>query len=127
MSAKSHLRLHAKRWQQAVCSEQTKQLTNKLREFDAVIMMVEGPPLALFRRSQQTAPRCFLGDWKVLNGWGKGVVTRQVRIEKMNENEPLMKCRENAPSVKTYGSLYVGINIAGNLITGCMAGVTKEA
>jgi len=104
-----------------------RQLTNKLKEFDAVIMMVEGPPLALFRRSQQTAPRCFLGDWKVLNGWGKGVVTRQVRIEKMNENEPLMKCRENAPSVKTYGRCHMGINTADYLITGCMAGVTKEA
>jgi len=101
--------------------------SNELVEFDAVIKMVAGPPLALFRRSQQTAPRCFLGDRKVLNGWGKGVVTRQVRIEKMNENEPLMKCRENAPPVKTYGGLYIGRSAADNLITGCMAGVTKEA
>lgn len=68
-----------------------------------------------------------MGDCLVLNGWGKGEVTRQVRIEKMNVNEPLMKCRENAPSVKTYESLYVGISIAANLITGCTAGVTKEA
>lgn len=89
--------------------------------------MVEGPPLALFRRSQQTAPRCFPGDLKVLNGWGKGVIKCQVRIEKMNENEPLMKCRENAQPVKTYGGLYMGRSTAVNLITGCMTGVTKEA
>jgi hypothetical protein len=87
-----------------------------LLEFDAVIKMVEGPPLAPFRRSKQTAPRCFPGDRTVLNGWGKGVEPRQVRIEKMNENEPLMKCRENAPSVKTYGSLYIGKSAADNLI-----------
>ncbi|GEM_PF-3569903 len=68
-----------------------------------------------------------MGDCLVLNGWGKGEVTRQVRIEKMNENEPLMKCRENAQSVKTYGGLYVGKGTADNLITGCTAGVTKEA
>ena len=68
-----------------------------------------------------------MGDCLVLNGWGKGEVTRQVGIEKMNENEPLMKCRENAHSVKTYGGLYIGISTADNLITGCMAGVTKEA
>jgi len=45
----------------------------------------------------------------------------------MNENEPLMKCRENALFAKTYGGLYVGTSTAGNLITGCMANVTKEA
>jgi hypothetical protein len=45
----------------------------------------------------------------------------------MNVNEPLMKCRENAQSVKTYGGLYVGKSTADNLITGCMADVTKEA
>jgi len=32
--------------------------TSKDGVFNAVIKMVEGPPLALFRRSQQTAPRC---------------------------------------------------------------------
>jgi len=45
----------------------------------------------------------------------------------MNENEPLMKCRENALPVKTYGGLYIGKSTADNLITGCTAGVTKEA
>lgn len=45
----------------------------------------------------------------------------------MNANEPLLKCRENALSVKTYGGLYVGKNTAGDLITGCMADVTKGA
>ena len=66
-----------------------------------------------------------MGNYEVLNGKGKRLGrTSQVRIEKMNENEPLMKCRENAPPVKTYGGLYVGISIADNLITGCTAGVT---
>jgi hypothetical protein len=32
----------------------------------------------------------------------------KVRIEKMNENEPSMKCRENAQSVKTIGLLTLG-------------------
>ena len=74
--------------------------------------MVADPPLALFRKGQQTAPRCFSGDREVLNGWGKGVEPRQVRIEKMNENEPLMKCRENALFVKTVGGLYHRKNVA---------------
>jgi hypothetical protein len=39
--------------------------------FDAVNKMEADPPLALYRRSQQTAPRCFPGNWEVLNGKGK--------------------------------------------------------
>ena len=45
-------------------------------EVDAVIKMEVGPPQVLYRRNLQTAPRCFLGDWKVLNGWGKSPVER---------------------------------------------------
>jgi hypothetical protein len=39
--------------------------------FGAVNKMEEGPPLALYRQSQQTAPRCFPGNLEVLNGKGK--------------------------------------------------------
>lgn len=39
----------------------------------------------------------------------------QVRIEKMNENEPLLKCRENALSVKTIGSLRNRTSVARDL------------
>jgi len=45
-------------------------------EVDAVIKMEVGPPQVLYRRNLQTAPRCFPGDWKVLNGWGKSPVER---------------------------------------------------
>ena len=51
----------------------------------------------------------------------------KVRIEKMNENEPLMKCRENAQSVKTTGLLTLGEECSGYLFTGYMADVIKEA
>jgi hypothetical protein len=34
----------------------------------------------------------------------------------MNVSEPLMKCRENVPSVKTAGSLYGGRSTTDNLI-----------
>ena len=40
-------------------------------EVNAVIKMGEGPPQVLYRRDLQTTLRCFLGDWKVLNGIGK--------------------------------------------------------
>jgi hypothetical protein len=40
-------------------------------EVNAVIKMEVDPPQVLYRRNLQTAPRCFPGDWKVLNGWGK--------------------------------------------------------
>jgi hypothetical protein len=69
-----------------------------------------------------------MGNYEVLNGKGKkSSKMDQVRIEKMNANEPLMKCRENALFAKTYGGLYVGKSTADNLITGCTADVTKEA
>jgi len=49
----------------------------------------------------------------VLNGLGKGrVKICHVRIEKMNANEPLLNCRENALFVKTVGGLYHRKNVA---------------
>jgi hypothetical protein len=65
----------------------------------------------------------------VLNGKRKRSCRKdQVRIEKMNENEPLMKCREHVQSVKTTGISMLGDqSAAGNLSTGCMADGIKEA
>ena len=45
----------------------------------------------------------------------------------MNENEPLMKCRENAHSVKTHRLLVPEYKHNGNLITGYVAGIMEEA
>jgi hypothetical protein len=47
-----------------------------MMRINAVIKMEVGPPQVLYRRNLQTAPRCFPGDWKVLNGWGKSPVER---------------------------------------------------
>lgn len=72
----------------------------------------------------------------VLSGQLRGVerkgekawLNRQVRIEKMNANEPLLKCRENALSVKTIGGLRNGMSVADVLNhTGYTADVTKGA
>jgi hypothetical protein len=38
---------------------------------DAVIKLEDGPPQVSYGRNLQTDPRCFPGDWKVLNGMGK--------------------------------------------------------
>jgi hypothetical protein len=51
-----------------VCPEQSSFASGR---FGAVNKMEGGPPLALYRQSQQTAPRCFPGNWEVLNGKGK--------------------------------------------------------
>jgi len=51
----------------------------------------------------------------------------QVGIEKMNESEPLMKCRENAHSVKTYRMIAPEDKHSGNLFTDYVADVMKEA
>jgi hypothetical protein len=46
----------------------------------------------------------------------------------MNANEPLLKCRENALSVKTIGALYDRKNVADDLnYTGYMADLTEGA
>lgn len=70
-----------------------------------------------------------MGNCEVLNGKGKRHGrTCQVGIEKMNENEPLMKCRENALSVKTIEGLYNRKSVADALnYTGYMTDVTKGA
>ena len=87
-------------------------------------MMGEGPPLVSYRRDQQTALRCFPGDRVVLNGIGKKSCWKdQVRIEKMNESEPSMRCRENEHSVKTHWSMMPGEECSGYLFTGYMADV----
>jgi len=45
----------------------------------------------------------------------------------MNVSEPLMKCRENEPSVKTTDRCGGGISTAATLFTGRTAGVMKGA
>ena len=59
-----------------VCMCALNEATSKDVAFSAVIKMEEGPPQVLYRRDLQTAPRCFPGDWTVLNGRGKGLVGR---------------------------------------------------
>lgn len=57
----------------------------------------------------ETAPRCQTGNCEVQNGKGKRSYQKdQVRIGKMNENEPSMKCRETEHSVKTTGPSTLG-------------------
>ena len=51
-----------------VCPERSSYASES---FGAVNKMEGGPPLALYRQSQQTAPRCFPGNLEVLNGKGK--------------------------------------------------------
>ena len=97
-------------------------------EVNAVIKMEVGPPQVSCRRNLQTALRCFPGDWAVLNGIGKKSCWKdKVRIEKMNESEPSMRCRETILSVKTTGSLTLGEECGGYLLTGYMADVIKKA
>lgn len=105
------------------------QLRMRILKLNVVNKMMEGPSLALYRQSQQTAPRCQTGNCAVLNGKGKRhSFMCQVRIEKMNANEPLLKCRENALSVKTIGGLRNGMSVADVLNhTGYTADVTKGA
>ena len=94
----------------------------------AVTKMEEDPPQVSYRRDLQTALRCFPGDWEVLNGIGKkSGWTDYVRLEKMNESEPPMRCRENEHPVKTQRSLMPGEECSGYLLTGYMAGVIEEA
>jgi hypothetical protein len=50
-----------------------------------------------------------------------------VRVEKMNESEPSMRCRENELSVKTTGTCTPGEECGGYLFTGYMADVIKKA
>jgi hypothetical protein len=45
----------------------------------------------------------------------------------MNESEPLMKCRENEPSVKTTDFLVSEDKCSGYLFTGYVADVIEEA
>jgi hypothetical protein len=96
--------------------------------FNAVTKMGEGPPQVSYRRDLQTTLRCFPVDRKVLNGIGKkSGWTDYVRLEKMNESEPPMRCRENELPVRTTVHLLRRINVAENLFTGYVAGVIEEA
>jgi hypothetical protein len=45
----------------------------------------------------------------------------------MNESDPLMKCRENKHPVKTIVLRFTEEERSGNLFTGYVAGVIKEA
>ena len=45
----------------------------------------------------------------------------------MNANEPLLKYRENEPSVKTVGILLLKEGVQRLPVSGCAAGVIKEA
>ena len=95
---------------------------------NAVSKMEVGPPQVSYRRNLQTALRCFPGDWEVLNGIGKkSGWTDYVRLEKMNESEPPVRCRENELPVKTAVQLLRRISVAENLFTGYVAGVIEGA
>ena len=97
-------------------------------EVNAVTKMEEDPPQVFYRRDLQTTLRCFPGDREVLNGIGKkSGWTDYVRIEKMNESEPSMRCRENEHPVKTAAPLLRRRSVAGTCYTGYMAGVIEEA
>ena len=97
-------------------------------EVNAVTKMEEDPPQVTYRSDLQTTLRCFPGDREVLNGIGKkSGWTDYVRLEKMNESEPLMKCRENEHPVKTTVCLLRRRSVAETCFTGYVAGVIKEA
>jgi hypothetical protein len=98
-------------------------------EVNAVTKMEEDPPQVSYRRDLQTTLRCFPEKcWEVLNGIGKkSGWTDYVRLEKMNESEPSMRCRENEHPVKTTVHLLRRKSVAENLFTGYVAGVIEEA
>ena len=93
----------------------------------AVYKMMVGPSLATYRSSQQTALRCWKSNFLVLSGQGKGVSRHQVGVRETNANEPLLKCRERVPTVKTEISCDRGISIAVDLFTGYAAVVIEES
>lgn len=67
-----------------------------MAEVNAVTKMEEVPPQVFYpAEAGQTTLRCFPGNREVLNGIGKkSGWTDYVRIEKMNESEPPVRCRE---------------------------------
>ena len=96
--------------------------------FDAVSKMEEGPPLALYRRSQQTAPRCFLGDWAVLNGRGKSPLKGLGRNRKDERKWTFVKMSRTRTTSRNYRFLAIGgMNVACFLIAGYMAGGIEKA
>ena len=88
-----------------------------MTEVNAVTKMEVGPPQVLYRRDLQTTLRCFPEKcWEVLSGIGKkSGWTDYVRLEKMNESEPPMRCRENELPVKTAVCLLRRRSVAENL------------
>ena len=100
-----------------------------MTEVNAVTKMREGPSQVPYRRDLQTTLRCFPEKCReVLNGIGKkSGWTDYVRIEKMNESEPPLRCRENELPVKTAVHLLRRISVAENLFTGYVAGVIEGA
>src|SRR4030042_5539869 len=100
-----------------------------MTEVNAVTKMEEGPPQVSYRRDLQTTLRCFPEKcWEVLNGIGKKSGGRDyVRLEKMNESESPMRCRENELPVKTTVHLLRRMNVADILFTGYVAGVIEGA
>lgn len=83
---------------------------------NAVNKMEEGPPLALYRRSQQIALRCCWSDPMVLSIKEKARWDESDTNRKDEAIEPPMKCRENELSVKTVIGLCSQDNRNGNLI-----------
>jgi hypothetical protein len=68
--------------------------------------MEAGSPGADYRSSPQTARRCLGISSQVVNGPGKGEMTRQVRTRRANESEPRMFCRRQpSPKPDRFGSL----------------------
>ena len=100
-----------------------------MTEVNAVTKMREGPSQVPYRRDLQTTLRCFPEKcWEVLNGIGKkSGWTDYVRLEKMNESELPLRCRENELPVKTAVPLLRRRSVAENLFTGYVAGVIEGA
>lgn len=56
-----------------------------------LIVLINGPSAALYRRGSQTTLRCFSCKGEVVNGKEKPSDRRQVCVREMNESESLLK------------------------------------
>ena len=81
---------------------------------NVVNKMEVGPPEAVCRYSLQITLRCLSSDSQVLSVKEKARSDESDMNRKDEAIEPLMKCRENEPSVKTSISLCSMDNHSGN-------------
>jgi hypothetical protein len=76
-----------------------------------------GPPEPPFRGRLQTAASCAGQEPVVVNVVEKALCKRQVRTEKANVGEPLMRCRESVMTSKPGPRLRPGRSLGDDLIT----------